>query len=85
MVVEGGTWGRDERDAPREGARALGADVELRFLDEPLDVLRDRVRVTEIERRLGRRPLRRADLDAYAGVLQPPDARELALYDPPLG
>ena len=84
VVIEWGTWGRDERDALREGARALGAGVELHFLDEPLEVLWDRVRERDMERRLGRRPLIRADLITYADKFQRPDPRELALYDPPL-
>lgn len=84
VVIEWGTWGSDERDALREGARALGAAVELRFLDEPLEVLWDRVGARSKERRLGRRPLTRADLEIYAGRFQRPDAPELALYDPPL-
>jgi len=84
VVIEWGTWGREERDALREGARALGAGVELRFLDEPLEVLWDRVRERDMERRLGRQPLTRADLDSCAGKFQRPDARELALYDPPV-
>jgi predicted kinase len=70
VVIEWGTWGRDERDALREGARALGAAVELRFLNEPLEVLWDRVRARDMERRLGRRPLTRADLDVYAAKFQ---------------
>ena len=84
VVIEWGTWGRDERDALREDARALGAGVELHFLDEPLEVLWDRVRERDVERRLGRRPLTRADVDAYADKFQRPDGQELALYDPPL-
>jgi predicted kinase len=83
VVIEWGTWGRDERDALREGARALGAAVELRFLDEPLEVLWDRVRARDMERRLGR-PLTRAELHIYAAKFQRPDTLELALYDPPL-
>ena len=39
VVLEWGTWRRGERDALREGARALGAAVELRFLEESVDVL----------------------------------------------
>jgi predicted kinase len=39
VVMEWGTWTRVERDASREGARQLGAAVELRFLDAERDVL----------------------------------------------
>jgi predicted kinase len=44
VIIEWGTWGRPERDTLREGARALDAGVELRYLDEPVDVLWERVR-----------------------------------------
>lgn len=84
VVIEWGTWGRDERDALREGARALGAAVELRFLDQPVDLLWSRVRARDMERHFGRRPLARADLESYAARFQRPDAEELSLYDPPL-
>ncbi len=43
LVIEWGTWAREERDVLREGASALGAGVELRFLDEPVEVLWGRV------------------------------------------
>jgi predicted kinase len=49
IVIEWGTWGRWERDALREGARALGAAVELHFLDAPLNVLLDRIRLRNVE------------------------------------
>src|SRR5581483_1333517 len=39
VVIEWGTWARSERDALRIGARALGAAVELHFLDAPIEVL----------------------------------------------
>lgn len=77
VVIEWGTWGRDERDALREDARALGAGVELHFLDEPREVLWDRVRERDMERRLGTRPLNRVDLEIYTGKFQRPDAAEL--------
>ncbi|HEY6177830.1 MAG TPA: ATP-binding protein [Kofleriaceae bacterium] len=84
VVIEWGTWGRDERDALRNGARALGAAVELRLLDGSIDVLWERVRARDMERQLGSRALRREDIEACAASFQRPDAKELALYDPPL-
>lgn len=84
VVIEWGTWGRDERDALREGARARGAAVELRILDASVDVLWERVRGRHMERHLGRRPLTRADIEGYVMKFQRPDNEELSLYDPPL-
>ena len=43
VIIEWGTWAREERDTLREGARALGATVVLHYLDEPLDVLYERI------------------------------------------
>lgn len=85
VVIEWGTWGRDERDALREGARALGAAVELRFLDEPIEVLWDRVRTRDMERHVGRRPLTRADIESWSARFQRPGIDELSLFDPPIG
>jgi predicted kinase len=84
VVIEWGTWARDERDALREGARALGAAVELRFLDPPDDVLWERVRARDAEPPGGRRPLTRAELEGYAASFQRPDSDELSLYDAPI-
>lgn len=38
VVIDWGTWAREERDVLRAEARALGAAVELRLLDEPVEV-----------------------------------------------
>jgi predicted kinase len=35
VIIEWGTWGRSERDTLREGARMLGAAVELHYLSAP--------------------------------------------------
>jgi predicted kinase len=39
VILEWGHWARVERDEKRLGARALGAAVELHYLDAPLDEL----------------------------------------------
>jgi predicted kinase len=80
VILESGFWLRSDRDEKRLGARALGAAVELHYLDVPLD---------ELCRRVGHRaglgtvPLTRARLVEYTGLLQAPDAAELALFDQP--
>lgn len=84
VVVEWGSWGRAERDAMRERARALGCDVELHVVDAPLDILWARVQHRAYEQQHGARALTRDDLEACAAVFEPPDEAELALYDVPL-
>lgn len=78
-IIEWGTWARSERDALREGARALGAAVELVHMEAPIDVLLDRVT------RRGREspPIGRAMLEDASRAFERPTAAELALYDPP--
>jgi predicted kinase len=85
VVIEWGTWQRRERDALRRRARELGAAVELRYLDEPVDVLWERVRDRGMEVAYGSRPLTLDDLRTYASWIEPPDAEEIALFDPPAG
>jgi predicted kinase len=84
VVVEWGTWSRAERDVLRERARALGAAVELRFLEAGLSELWRRIESRDRERTRASRALTFEDVERWAGEIEPPDADELALYDPPL-
>lgn len=77
VIIEWGTWSRDERDRLRVEARTLGAQVELVFLDPPLE---------ELWRRIQARgqldpPVAREDLDKWDRAYERPDADELAGYD----
>jgi predicted kinase len=72
VIVEWGTWGRSERYALREGARALGATVELIFLDAPID---------ELWRRTSARgqedpPITREQIAEWSTIIQRPTADE---------
>lgn len=80
VIIEWGTWGRDERDVLRLGARNLGAAVELHYLSAPLDVLWDRIR----SRGLEDPPITRESLEAWCDKFQSPTPEEMALFDPPL-
>jgi predicted kinase len=80
VIVEWGTWGRSERDKLRLDARALGAAVELHYLDAPVDVLYERVR----DRGMETPPIQRADLLRWIEQFQVPTAEEIALFDAPL-
>jgi predicted kinase len=77
-IIEWGTWGRSERDMLREGARALGAKVELHFVDAPFETLFQRTSARGRENP----PLTLEDLRAYSAAIQRPDEAEFALYDP---
>jgi predicted kinase len=76
-ILEWGTWSRAERDMLREGARALGAAVELVFVDAPPEVLFERVSARGREDP----PITLEQLREYSAAIERPTADELALYD----
>jgi predicted kinase len=80
VIIEWGTWGRSERDALRDAARALGAAVELHYLAAPADVLFDRIQRRGSENP----PIERDALTRWFEVFQPPTPEEKALFDEPL-
>ena len=79
VIIEWGTWGKFERDTLREGARKLGAAVELHYLSAPPEVLFER-----IERR-GREnpPIKREDIIQWAELIEVPTEEEMNLFDTP--
>jgi len=83
VVIEWGLWSRRERDALRQRARALGAAVELRYLDAPVEVLWHRIVSRGREAAFASRTITRAELEEWAAAFEAPDPAELTLYDPP--
>lgn len=81
VVLEWGFWARSERDEKRDRGRALGAAVELRFLDVPHDELVRRVVDRHAE---GGLAITESHMDEYRRLFEPPTDDELASYDPPL-
>jgi predicted kinase len=77
VVIEWGTWARSERDSLRTGARALGARVELHFLDAPIDVLLERLH----RRNRESPPITRDELLRWSQFFEAPTPEEIALFD----
>jgi predicted kinase len=77
VIIEWGTWGREEREVLRLGGRALGAAVELHYLSAPLEVLFERIQ----RRQLEDPPVTWEQVEGWAQIFQAPDAEEKALYD----
>jgi predicted kinase len=77
VIIEWGTWGRSERDTLRLGARALGAAVELHYLQAPVDVLFERIQ----RRGMEIPPITREALSEWFGIFQAPTPEEMALFD----
>jgi predicted kinase len=85
VVYESGGWSRSERDTFRDAARAVGADVELRFLDVPTDVLWERLAARNAALPAASVVIPRDDLLRWVEIFERPEAEELASYDAPRG
>lgn len=77
VVVEWGTWGREERLSLHADAKAVGARVELHILDLPLAVLLERI----TRRGQEHPPITAEQLAGWSKLIQWPDDEERALYD----
>jgi predicted kinase len=79
VIIEWGTWGRSERDTLREGARKLGAAVELHYLSAPPEVLFEHIQ----RRGMENPPIKREDVIRWAGTIEVPTEAEMELFDAP--
>ena len=73
VVMDFGFWSREERDRFRQGAAAVGATFELRFLDVPLEELWARIR----NRKAESPQIQRSDLERWWQAFEPPSPEEL--------
>ena len=78
IIIEWGTWGKSERDTLREGARKLGAAVELHYLSAPPEVLFERIQ----RRGMEDPPVKYEDILRWAKIIQVPTEEEMKLFDP---
>lgn len=62
----------------REGARKLGAAVELRYLSAPPEVLFERIQ----RRAMENPPIKREDVMRWAKMIEVPTEEEMNLFDP---
>lgn len=85
IIIEWGTWGRDERIKLRDEAWEVDAEVTFYYLDVPLETLRERISARN--KSLGPHEFLIPDdqlealLDEWANAMQAPQADELATYD----
>ncbi|MGW1764562.1 AAA family ATPase [Streptomyces sp. NPDC002073] len=82
VILENGFWQRPERDEKRIRARALGAEVELRFLQVPMAELERRIALRN--REPGSVVLTTEVLRECQSQFEAPTPAELDLFDPPL-
>jgi predicted kinase len=83
VIYESGGWTRVERDALRAAARAVGAAVELRYLDVPVETLWERLDARNSALPPASVVIERDDLLRWAAGFERPDAGEQRQYDEP--
>jgi predicted kinase len=81
VILEDGTWKREERDGLRRVAKMLDATIEIHYFDITLDELWRRI---EIRNAIGAHaavPITKELLEECWTRLQRPDKAELSLFD----
>jgi predicted kinase len=81
VILENGFWARQERTMFQSQARALGAGVELYFLDVPKDELWNRLNKRNSNLPDGSFVVTKEQIDSWWAAFEPPTADELAAYD----
>jgi predicted kinase len=81
VVIEWGVWAREERDALRNAARKIGAQVELHYLTAATGELWNRILKRDLEGRWGSRSIRRFEFDEWTRKYEPPSGDEFSTYD----
>ena len=81
VILEDGTWKRDERDALRRIAKRLNATTEIHYFDIPFDELWRRLRTRNASPSYGTAPITREILEECWGRIERPDEAELSLFD----
>jgi predicted kinase len=81
VILEFGFWQREERDEKREGAKALGARVELYVLDVALEERWRRIEARNALRTTSEGHITRDQLEAYDHYFETPGTEEVALFD----
>ena len=81
VILEDGTWKREERDRLRQLARELGAVSEIHYFDVAVDELWRRLEIRNANPTYGTVPISRELLEDCRLRLERPDDAELSLFD----
>lgn len=81
IILEDGTWKRDERNELREVARELDATIEIHYFDLPYETLWRRLKVRNAAGAHDTVPITKEVLKECWRRFERPDGAELALYN----
>jgi predicted kinase len=77
VILENGFWSREERESYKSQAEALGARVDLRYLDVPREELWERLSQRNANLPPGTFAVTKEQLALWLGWFEPPGADEL--------
>lgn len=81
VILENGFWSKEERMGFQAEAKALGARVELHYLNVPRDELWRRIEKRNSDLPEGSFLVTRQELELWFGSFEPPGSEELRTYD----
>jgi predicted kinase len=81
VILEDGLWQQSERSQKRADAKRSNARTEMHFFDVPFDELWHRLSYRNNNLASGAVPITRQQLEGYWQLFQPPDEKELQLFD----
>ncbi len=80
VILENGFWSKSEREAYRQSAENLGAEVELHYLEVELEELKNRLSKRNLQNLPGTFEIPMEKIEEWYEMFEAPDERELSLY-----
>ena len=72
VILDWGVWVQAERDHYRARAEAAGAEVQIVFVDAPLEILHERIAARNLNLPPGTFHIAPEELDEWATIFEPP-------------
>ncbi|MGI6664520.1 MAG: AAA family ATPase [Christensenellaceae bacterium] len=77
VILDFGCWAKEERDAFRKKAQAIGADFQLHYMNVPYEELFLRLKARNAAAKEDVFTIPQKEMKRYVAIFQPPDAEEL--------
>lgn len=81
VLLENGFWSKEERSMYREGAKAIGADVEIYYFHASLETLKDRLKKRNEIAPIGTFKISMEDIEKWINEFEIPEGDELEMFN----